>query len=90
MKPEDLARIKYGDYLELRHKLGEGLCFGRVIHISDTDLVYLDRKIMWVQVHPIFDLENKITWDYEYLKKYVFRVIDQPTEKRMIKLLYDC
>ena len=89
MKPEALAKIKYGDYLELKHAAVEGMVFGRVVHISDPQLVYLDRQVVWVQVYPNMDLQNKISWDFNYLSKYVLRVIDGRNEKRMIKLLYD-
>lgn len=89
MKLSDINKIKHGDYLEFRRFDSPDLSYGRVIHISDPDLVYLDRKIIWIPIHPLLDISNKITWDIDYLTKYVNRIIDSPTEKRMIKLLYD-
>lgn len=90
MKPEDIGKIQKGDYLELQERVTGNLCFLRVLSITDPDLIYLDRSVVLMQVHPTYDTENKITWDYEYLKTYVQRLINDPAEKRMIKLLYDC
>lgn len=90
MKLEDINKIKYGDYLEIYKFQDSDIYYGKVIHVSDPGLVYLERKIIWISIHPVFNTSDKITWNIEYIRKYVKRVIESPTEKRMIKLLYDC
>lgn len=91
MTPKEIGKIKYGDYLEIKHKLliEEGIVYGKVISVSDPGLIYLDRKVIWIPIYPQLDLTDKINWDYEYLTKYVNRLVDGYGEKRLIKLLYD-
>lgn len=92
MTPKEIGKIKYGDYLEIRHVQltdMEGIVYGKVISVTDPGLIYLDRKIIWIPIYPQIDFNDKITWDYDYLVKYVNRLVDGYGEKRLIKLLYD-
>lgn len=89
MTAEEIGKIKYGDYLELKYTNQLELAFGRVIHVTDPSLTYFERKVIWTPVYPTWD-ENKITWDYEYLRNYVSKIITARCAKRFIKLLYDC
>lgn len=89
MRIEDIGKIKVGDYLELWDK-GNSKCYMRVVHVSDPDLMYTEREVIMIQVYPIFNREDKIAWDNNYLKKYVQRLVEDPATIKMIKLLYDC
>lgn len=90
MTSEEFGRIKYGDYIELKvAAASEIMHFGKIIHVNDPELIYLTKSIVWVQLHPLKDFRTKISWDYDYSKNYVKRLIDSPSERKMIKLLYD-
>jgi len=89
MNGKQIEKIKYGDYLEIRTpETDKFMTIGRVIHINDQ-ITYIDRKVVWIRIYPTMCTLDKITWDFSYLINYVVRVIEHPSEKKLIKLLYD-
>lgn len=85
---EELSKIRYGDYLELRH--AGDLTIGRVILVHEHRWYVEENKIIMVTVLPRdLGLDGQITWEFKILKTLLNRVIDDPKERKMIRLLYD-
>lgn len=83
----DLEKIKYGDYIELK-KAGD-MAIARVIHVHEHKY-YIERcQLTLVTVAPRLSDLGELVWTFELLRTYMSRHIDDPIEKKWIRLLYD-
>lgn len=90
MHIQDLKKLKYNNYIQINwpDNNPNQLIFGRVIHVSDTDLTYLQNTIVWTEVYPVYG-NFQHHWNYNQILKYVLKIIDDPGQCKFIKLLYD-
>lgn len=84
---EELLKIKYGDYIELKHY--NDLMLGKVIHLQDSQISVRQNKIIFITIVPKLEELNRIPLSFEHLISYFIRIVDSPREKRLIKLLYE-
>lgn len=84
-KSEDIP-IKKGDYLELKHTATDML----IVRVTDITFNSHFVGLTKISMKVLTPLEiGHITWDFEYLQHLLNRRLQSPTDKRMIKLLYD-
>jgi len=87
-KSESFPFIK-GDYLELKYDGMEQL-YSRVTGIDIHQyFVGMSKIHMKLLANKPLGKAGLISWDFEYLQHLLIRVIKSPTEKRLIRLLYD-
>lgn len=91
MQIQDLKKIKYKDYIQVQwpNSPPEKLIFGKVLSTVDPGLIYLETSIVWTQIYPVIDIDLQIRWDYYNILKYVIRVVEDPVQRKFLKLLYD-
>lgn len=84
----ELTSIKKGDYLELKY---HDMILVRVLNIQQHHAFIGESKIQMKLISPSIIVTDggHITWDFEYLAPLLTRIIQSPTEKRLIRLLYD-
>lgn len=82
----ELTAIKKGDYLEVKY--AEGLMFVKVLNV-DQHHKFIGLTKIRMRVLGDHKQAGDITWDFEYLSGLLNKVIQSPSELKMIKLLYD-
>ena len=86
---EELRKIKYGDLLELKHAPASDLLIGRVISVHEHKWYEEESAVfMYLLTHDL-GKDGHITWHFKMLQTLLNRIIESPTEKSMISLLYD-
>lgn len=84
----EITNIRKGDYLELKHA-GLDVLYTRIIKIDTHHFFVGLSKIHMKELTSNLGQDGHITWDFEYLQNVLSRIIQSPTEKNMIRLLYD-
>jgi hypothetical protein len=86
---EYLSKIKYGDYLELKHS-GD-LTIGRVVDVHYHKYYPIENKITMRTIVPqIEDAKfSQIVWTFGMLQIYLVRKIESRSELKLLKYLYD-
>lgn len=87
MTIDELLKIKYGDYLEL--KQARELVISRVVDVHQHKYFVKENKVTMVALIPVITPVNSIVWTFEMLQTYMNRIIVSPMERKWIKLLYD-
>lgn len=83
----ELEKIRYGDYVELQ-KTGD-MAIARVIHVHEHKYYIEKSHLTLVTVMPRFSELSEMVWTFELLRTYMSRHINDPIEKKWIRLLYD-
>lgn len=84
---EELHKIKYGDLLELKH--AGDMTVGRVILVHEHKWYPSENKIIMRTLIPDLAHDGHITWTFQILQTLLIRVIDDPQEILLLRLLYD-
>lgn len=83
----ELTSIKKGDYLELKHA---DLLLVRVTNVVQHHAyIGMSQVQMKLLLPGLMSNGGLISWDFEYLQPLLTRIIQSPTEKTLIRLLYD-
>lgn len=83
----ELTSIKKGDYLDIKY--ADTLIFVRVLSVDNHHRYIGLTKIRMRVLGEALKDSRDITWDFEYLAQLLNKVIQSPSELKIIKLLYD-
>jgi hypothetical protein len=83
----ELTSIKKGDYLDIKY--ADGLVFVRVLNVDNHHRYIGLTKIRMRVLTEALQESRDITWDFEYLAGLLNKVIQSPSELKLIRLLYD-